>query len=100
MLTESLLLGELFGAFADPDAFFVAYYANHDHRLRDLVGGHLFLVSALLLLLRTWRAALRGLGASEADLQMAQVSGVVAVTLLLVGAAAVLTVTMARPLAG
>jgi len=97
-----LLLGELFGAFADSDAFFVDYYSTDDHHRRDLIGGHLFVVSALLLLLFLMRLVrhLRSLGASEADLQTAQLSGVIAVTLLLGGAAAVLTVTMAQAFGG
>ena len=94
------MLGELFGGFADFDAFFVAHYANDDHRLRELVGGHLFVASALALLLFLLHLTrrLRALGGSEADLQAAQVSGLVGVTLLLAGAAAVMTVTMAQVL--
>lgn len=93
-----LLLGEFFGGFADSDAFFVAYYATDAHHLRDLVGGHLFVASALLLLLflRLLTRHLRTLGGSETGLDTAQASGLVAVTLLLAGAAAVTTVTMAQ----
>ena len=50
-LAGLLLLGELFGAFADADAFFVTYFATDDHHIRDLLGGHLFVISALVLLL-------------------------------------------------
>jgi len=93
-----LLLGEFFGGFADPDAFFVAYYATDDHHLRDLIGAHLFVASALslLLFLQLLTHHLRTLGGSDAGLDRAQASGVVAVTLLLAGAAAVMTVTMAQ----
>jgi hypothetical protein len=93
-----LLLGELFGGFADSDAFFIAYYATDDHHLRDLVGGHLFVASALslLLFLRFLTRHFRTLGGSDAGLDAAQASGMVAVTLLLVGAASVTTVTMAQ----
>ena len=93
-----LLLGEFFGGFADPDAFFVAYYATDAHHLRDLVGAHLFVASALalLLFLRLLTRSLRTLGGSDAGLDLAQASGAVAVTLLLAGAAAVMTVTMAQ----
>ncbi len=93
-----LLLGEFFGGFADSDAFFVAYFSDHDHHVRDLVGGHLFVTAALALLLFLLHLTrhLRALGGSETDLQAAQASGVVAVTLLLAGAAAVMTVTMAQ----
>jgi len=93
-----LLLGEVFGGFADPDAFFVAYYATEAHHLRDLVGVHLFVASALalLLFLRLLTRHLRTLGGSDAGLDAAQASGVVAVTLLLAGAAAATTVTMSQ----
>jgi len=93
-----LLLGEVFGGFADHDAFFVAYYATDAHHLRDLAGAHLYVASALALLLfvRLLTRHLRKLGGSDAGLDAAQASGVVAVTLLLAGAAAVITVTMAN----
>ncbi len=97
-IAGGLLLGDLFGGFADPDAFFVEYFSDEDHHLRDLVGGHLFVASspALLLFLLHLTHRLRALGGTEADLQAAQVSGLVGVTLLLVGAAAATTVTMAQ----
>jgi hypothetical protein len=93
-----LLLGEFFGGFADSDAFFVAHYADEGHHLRDLVGGHLFVASALalLLFLQLLTRHLRTLGGSDAGLEAARASGLVAVTLLLAGAAAVITVTMAK----
>ena len=97
-VTGGLLLGELFGAFADSDAFFLVYYVDEGHHLRDLVGGHLFVAAALalLLFLQLLTRRLQVLGGREAGLQAAHASGVVAVTLLLVGAAAVMTVTMAQ----
>jgi hypothetical protein len=93
-----VLLGELFGAFADPDTVFLAYYADEGHHLRDLVGGHLFVAAALalLLFLQLLTRHLQLLGGRDAGLQAARASGVVAVTLLLVGAAAMTTVTMAQ----
>jgi hypothetical protein len=96
-LAGLLLLGELFGAFADSDAFFVAYFATDDHQVRDLVGGHLFVVAALalLLFLRQLTHALRILGGAHPSLDAAQASGLIAVTLLLAGAAVVMTGTMA-----
>ena len=97
-VVAGLLLGELFGAFADSDTVFQAYFSGHAHHTRDLVGGHLFVASALalLLFLQLLTRQLRALGGEETGLQMANASGVVAVTLLLVGTAATLTVTMAE----
>jgi len=93
-----LLLGELFGAFADPDHYFIAYFADPDHQIRDLIGGHLIAASAFALLLfcTLLTRYLRSMGTTETGLQIAQVSGMVAVTLLLVGVSAVLCVSMAK----
>jgi hypothetical protein len=93
-----LLLGELIGAFADPDAFLVSYYANDDYHVRDLAGGHLVVVAALALLLFLQQLIrhLGALGGSAAGLDAARTSGVVAVTLILAGAAAMTTVTYAK----
>lgn len=78
-IAGGLLLGELFGGFANPDAFFVDHYANDDHQFRDLVGGHLFVASTLALLLSLLHLTrrLRALGGTEADFQAAPVSGLV-----------------------
>jgi hypothetical protein len=93
-----LLLGELLGAFADSDAFLVSYYANDDHHVRDLAGGHLLVVAALALLLFVQQLVrhLGALGGSTAGLDAARASGIVGVTLMLAGAAAVTTVTFAK----
>ncbi|HUG13859.1 MAG TPA: hypothetical protein VMM78_02480 [Thermomicrobiales bacterium] len=92
-----LLLGELFGGFADPDRFFVAHYANDANLARDLAGGVLLVAAglALLLFLEQLTRHLRALGGSDVGLDAAHSSGIVAVTLLLAGAAALTTVTVA-----
>jgi hypothetical protein len=93
-----LLLGEYFGGFADSDAFFVAYFADDSHHPRDLAGTHVFVASALALLLFFVHLTrvLRALGGSDSDLQAAHASGLAAAMLLLTGAAAIATVPLAQ----
>lgn len=97
-VSGSLMLGEFFGGFADSDQFFVDYYASDAHHVRDLAGGHLMIVAALVLLLffglliRLLRSRL----GTAVELDMAQSSSVVGVVLLLAGVAATITVTFAQ----
>ena len=93
-----LLVSELFGGFADPDSFFLDYYADDSHHGRNLAGAHILLAASLSLLLFLQLLA-RSLDLPDVDagkLQMAVSSGLISVALLLVGTAATVTVTMAK----
>ncbi len=93
-----LLLGELLGQFGDPDRTFVAYYADEGNRWRDIVGGMLLVASGLSLLIFLYGQTqrLRAVGGREMGLDLALLSGAIAVTLLLTAATMLSAVSAAQ----
>jgi hypothetical protein len=92
-----LLLGELLGQFGDPDDTFIAYYAEEGNRWRDIIGGVLLVVAGLglLVFLDGVTRRLRSAGGGPA-LDLALLSGVVSVVLLMTAAAMLAAVSAAQ----
>ncbi len=96
-LASLVLLGDLAGSFADSDALFMDYHSSQSNQIQVVVGGYLITAAGLALLL-----FLTGLTASVGDCRrnhpcpLAFVSGIVGVTLLLAGGAALVTSASAK----
>lgn len=91
-------LGELLGSFGDPDATFDAYFASAGNRVGNIVGGALLGASAFVFLwfLQRLRRSLQPDDTGPVALpDVMYASGLVFVTLLLVGTAALVTVPIA-----
>lgn len=93
--TGGFLLGELLGSFGDPDATFVAYFDTSSNRTGALLGGISLALAGLAFFwfLSNVRLCIDGAGALPGVVTAA---GITFVTLLMCGAAALVTVPYAR----
>ncbi len=90
-----LPLGDLLGSFGDSDETFVAFFAQDRNRAGVVIGGVVLTLAGLTFLwfLANLRLAIEGAGALP---NVVSAAGVAFVVLLLVGAAAIVTVPYAR----
>ncbi len=91
-LASLVMLGDLFGSFADSDAHFIAYHSSKSNQIQVVIGGYLITAAGLTLLVFLTRLTTQDEDGRRDHLRLlAFVSGIVGVTLWLAGGAALVT---------
>jgi hypothetical protein len=96
LIAGSVLLGDLMGAFGDPDRVFEEHYAESSNRFADIAGGYVLVLAALAFLVFSegLRAQLRDDAAQELPLSLAAATGVLFSASLIAAAAALSAVSL------